>query len=117
MALALSPDGTQLYAADPENGAVARFECEPGGTLVFVELDRELFTDLGLGGASALAASADGKNLYVAAATDDSVVTFSTVPEPDTAFGSLLALAAVAAIRRRRSSMPFRLGVELEATG
>ncbi len=73
--LALSPDGTSLYATGFNDGAVAVFEVAGGG-LTFVERKNVASTS-GLAGASAVAVSPSGSQVYVAGASDAAVVAFS----------------------------------------
>ena len=77
-ALALSPDGTSLYAAGSGDSALAVFSVDPAtGALAFVEEDKQGSAGIeGLGGASAVAVSPDGANVYAAGTQDDSLAVF-----------------------------------------
>jgi len=104
-ALAVSPDGSQVYAADIQDGSVLRFARDPGsGALRFLELEIDrAASGLGFGGADALAVSPDGGNLYAATSTGDSVLVFSTVPEPGSVVAEAMAAVALFVLARRRS--------------
>jgi len=77
-ALALSPDGTSLYAAGSGDSALAVFSVDPAtGALAFLEEDKQGSAGIeGLGGASAVAVSPDGANVYAAGTQDDSLAVF-----------------------------------------
>lgn len=82
--VAVSPDGRNLYAAAPVDGAVTAFTRSPAGVLVPAQcLDAVGGPDPcpgpdvpGLTGASAVAVSPDGRSVYVAAQNADAVVRF-----------------------------------------
>ncbi len=81
--VAVSPDGSHLYAAGTLDDAVAVFEIDPStGELAFVEkvADGDLHetgTVEGIGGASAVAVSADGEMVFVTGETSDALAVFS----------------------------------------
>jgi 6-phosphogluconolactonase (cycloisomerase 2 family) len=77
--VAISPDGTHVYAAGYDDHSIAVFSRDPAtGGLSFVEAQRDGVGGVeGLGGPVALALSADGKHLYVASYMDSSVAVFS----------------------------------------
>lgn len=77
--LALSPGGEHLYAAGLLDAAVAVFSRDTGtGVLTFVEVLRDGVSGVdGLAGASWVAVSPDGANVYVAGRFDDAVAVFS----------------------------------------
>jgi len=90
-ALAMSPDGAHLYVAGYGDDAVAVFVRDSAdGELVFAGLLRDNIDFDGLAGPQALAMSADGEQLYVAASLDNAV----SVLDRDPATG-LLELAQV----------------------
>ncbi len=82
---AVSPDGAHVYVASLGDHALAVFSRDPRtGALTFVEAQ---FDDVGgvdgldgLFGTHAVALSVDGANVYVAAATDDTIAVFSRDP-------------------------------------
>jgi 6-phosphogluconolactonase (cycloisomerase 2 family) len=76
-ALTFSADGTNLYVAGSSDAAVAVFARDAAtGHLNFVQAQMNGAGTVGLGGASSLALSADGKNLYVTGHTDDALAVF-----------------------------------------
>jgi DNA-binding beta-propeller fold protein YncE len=97
-ALAISPDGTSLYAVSPSDDAVMRFERDPAtGDLTFGDCltgempatDNECRPipnastngdDSGIDRPFAMAVSADGTSAYVASFEDDAVVHFDRDP-------------------------------------
>lgn len=79
--IAISPGGEHVYATGLYDNAVAVFRRDPSGALTFVQVLRDgQFGVDGLSGADAVVVSPDGKNVYVASATDGAVVTFERVP-------------------------------------
>ncbi len=73
-ALALSPDGTHLYAAGPADNAVATFARSSGtGALTFVQFNQ----DASLLGTSDVAVTPDGSHVLATGGASDSVVIFS----------------------------------------
>jgi uncharacterized repeat protein (TIGR01451 family) len=78
-AVALSPDGTTLYAAGEVDDGVAAFKRNAAtGLLTFVDSEHDGSAGVdGLNGATALVVAPDGKNVYVAGAVDDAVAVFS----------------------------------------
>ncbi len=77
--IAISPDGKNLYATGTTDDAVAVFARDAvTGVLTAVEVQRESDPAVdGLDGATAVALSPDGKNVYVASADDDALAVFS----------------------------------------
>lgn len=77
--LAVSPDGAHIYAASATANSVVVFELDrAGGALAFVETELQGVNGVsGLTGAADLVVSPDGAFVYVAAATDNAVTTFS----------------------------------------
>jgi 6-phosphogluconolactonase (cycloisomerase 2 family) len=80
-AVAVSPDGLNVYVASFEN-ALAVFSRDPGtGTLGFVEAERDGVGGVdGLGGARSVVVSPDGANVYATGAADDAVAVFARDP-------------------------------------
>jgi sugar lactone lactonase YvrE len=76
--VAVSPDGSTLFAVG--DGVVSAFTVQPGDTLTemgcAVALDSRCSTPTGVLGATALAVSPDGNNVYVAAAGSGAVTAF-----------------------------------------
>jgi cysteine-rich repeat protein len=81
-AIAISPDGANVYVASSGANAVAVFRrSAASGALSFVEAQRESADGVsGLTGAQGLAVSPDGANVYVASGTDDAVAVFRRDP-------------------------------------
>lgn len=83
-ALAVSPDGKNVYVASYASGGIAEFSRDPAsGRLQQVGCVRPLPTctgALGMGGASSIAVSPDGANVYLAASGADAVASFSRDP-------------------------------------
>jgi 6-phosphogluconolactonase (cycloisomerase 2 family) len=75
-AVGVSPDGRYVYVAAGGDAALVTFELLPGGTLAHRDSLAGVQLAGVLQGATALEASRDGRNLYVAAATFGSVVAF-----------------------------------------
>ncbi len=80
--LALDPTGSQLYVVGLLDGALAVFDRDGAtGELDFVEVHRDNQNGVnGLAGASWVAVSPDGENVYVAGRFDDAVANFSRNP-------------------------------------
>jgi len=77
--LAISPDGDHVYVTGTNENAVATFSRdESTGELTFVEFDQDGVGGVdGLAGATDVAISPNGANVYVASAGDSAVATFS----------------------------------------
>ena len=94
-ALALSPDGQNLYAASWGSGGIAIFTRDAvTGRLTQTGCVRGVSTCVGargLSGASAIVVSPDGKNVYLTSYAADAVVMFSR----DTATGALKGLGCI----------------------
>ena len=75
----VSPDGSRLFAASSGDDAVTVFSRNSStGALTFVEFHKDGVGGVdGLDGAFSTTVSPDGKHLYVAGQTDDSVAVFS----------------------------------------
>lgn len=77
-AVLATPDGNQVYAVSWNDDALTAFNRDEAGALEFVTTHRNEVDGIdGLDGAHALAMSADGKFLYVAAFFDDAITVFS----------------------------------------
>ena len=78
-AVAVSPDGAQVYVAGDVDDAVAVFSRDPAtGLLTFVEQHTDNTDGVdGLDGAASLTLSPDGNHVYVAGRNDDAVAVFS----------------------------------------
>lgn len=83
-ALAVSPDGKQVYVASYASGGIAEFSRDQvSGRLHQFGCVRPVATCTGargLGGASSIAVTPDGRNVYVAASAVDAVTTFARDP-------------------------------------
>lgn len=115
-AVAVSPDGTHVYVAGSgEGGGVAVFERNAGsGLLTFVEAEKDGSNGVdGLGGASALAVSEDGRHVYVTGATDGGVAVFRR----DAATGALEFEAAELETDPDVSGLAGAAGVAVAADG
>jgi cysteine-rich repeat protein len=82
-AIALSPNGLNLYVAGNNESALGVFARDPAsGALAFVEVQRQGQNNVvGLGGAISVAVSPDGLHVYVAGKVDDAVAVFSRNPD------------------------------------
>jgi 6-phosphogluconolactonase (cycloisomerase 2 family) len=78
LAVIVSPDGRDVYAAAANDDAVTAFRRDPAsGTLTQTQLVKDGVDGVdGLAYASALALSPDGKHLYVTGSTDNAVAVF-----------------------------------------
>lgn len=83
--IALSPDGRNLYVASVWSSGIAIFTRDPAtGKVVQTGCVKGISTCVGargLGGASDLVVSPDGRNVYLASAWADAIVMFSRDPE------------------------------------
>ncbi len=81
-----SPDGAHVYVAAPGDHAVSVFRLDPTtGALPFVESQIDGAGGVnGIGGASAVAVSPDGRHLYATGATDDALAVFTRNPATGT---------------------------------
>ena len=104
-AVAVSPDGLDVYVAAATTGSIATFTRQPNGSLVqnagIAGCTTAVATpgcDLasGIGGADAIAISSDGRFVYVAGAADNAIIVFTR----DAATGRLQPLAGVAGCLR-----------------
>jgi DNA-binding beta-propeller fold protein YncE len=108
-AVAVSPDGLQVYVAAATTGSVDTFARQPNGSLVqpagLAGCTTAVSTpscDLatGIGGADAIAISPDGRFVYVAGAADNAIIVFTRDP----ATGRLQPLAGAAGCLRAGQS-------------
>ncbi|RKZ13342.1 hypothetical protein DRQ50_10590, partial [bacterium] len=89
--LGVSPDGTNVYAAGPDDNAIAVFdrESDPNsanfGKLTYLETHSDSPSTDGLQGANSVAVSPDGAHIYATGGIDDAVVVFNR----NTASGAL----------------------------
>ena len=92
LALAVSPDGANVYGAGESEGALAVFRREAGtGALTQLEVQRDGIGGVtGISRVSDVAVSPDGANVYTASTADDTVAVF----QRNTATGKLLWLEA-----------------------
>lgn len=77
--LAVSPDGASVYAASPDEDALAVFARDgESGSLDFVEVERDAVGGVdGLDASTAVVVSPDGRHVYAAGRLDDAVAIFS----------------------------------------
>ncbi len=83
-AVAVSPDGANVYTASSRDDAVAVFRRAPAtGALTFVERKRDGVDDVlnGLNGAAAVAVSPDNLFVYVCGYDDDALTVFARNPQ------------------------------------
>jgi len=101
-AIVVSPDGKWVYSTSLSESAVAVFSRNPNsGMLTFEEVVVDNVNGVdGLHGASSIAMSADGRNVYVGALFDQAIAVF--VPEPNLGEALLFCWAAVFALKLRR---------------
>ena len=83
LAIAVSPDGRNVYIADSGDDALAVFERDPAtGALSFLEAQRNGEGGVrGLQFAQAVAVSPEGRHVYTAAARDDALALFNRDPD------------------------------------
>lgn len=95
--IAISPDGTHLYAVGRIDDAIAVFERNPAdGSLTFLQVLRDGVGGEGLDQAMSVAISPDGAHLFVASINDDALAVFAR-DNDDTSdsFGRLTFLQAI----------------------
>ncbi len=81
-AVAVSPDGENLYVAAPLDDAVSEFAVAPDGTLTFLGLVKEGVDGAqGLARATDVAVSPDGAHVYVAGAFDNAIAVLARAPD------------------------------------
>ena len=90
--LVVSPDGRHVYVTGLDDNALVRFSRDATGDLTFAQalIDGEGGVD-GLGGATGLAISADGGQVYVAGARDNALTVFTR----DSTTGAFLTRSAI----------------------
>ena len=78
-AVAISPDGANLYVAGQNDSAVASFSRDPAtGGLTFIEFEQDGQNGVdGIAVSAGVAVSPDGQSVYVSGANDNAVATFS----------------------------------------
>jgi 6-phosphogluconolactonase (cycloisomerase 2 family) len=83
LAVAVSPDGRNVYAVGPSSDTLAVFARDAAtGALTQLETQKDGFGGVdGLAGASALVVSPDGAHVYVVGMRDDAVAAFVRDPE------------------------------------
>ena len=86
--VALSPDGTSVYAASTGDDAIVRFDRAADGTLTAQGCVADVgdvagcgTVAQGLGGAFAVAVSPDGASVYAVSSADDAIVRFDRAPD------------------------------------
>ena len=105
-ALAVSPDGTRIYVVDRFSNSVSAYERDPDngnlGAVVAAISDGDPGVD-GLAEARAIAASPDGRHLYVAGVPDHAIAVLTApAPEPGAVMLGLAALLTLSGIAHRR---------------
>lgn len=105
--LAISSDGTRLYASDLSFDDVVAYERDPQTGVLGASVGQVAASDPGVSGLTDpnhVTPSWDGRNVYVASSANDRIVVLaSATPEPDALALGLAALATVAAHARRRT--------------
>jgi 6-phosphogluconolactonase (cycloisomerase 2 family) len=83
LGLALSPDGSHLYATGADDDAVAVFERDATtGDLTFLDVYKNSYIEVdGLDDPIGITVSPDGENVYVTATADGTVVVFGRNPD------------------------------------
>ena len=104
--LAVSPDGTRIYVVDRFSNSVSAYERDPDngnlGAVLAAISDSDPGVD-GLAEARAVAASPDGRHLYVAGVPDHAIAVLTTpAPEPGAVILGLAALLTLSGIARCR---------------
>jgi 6-phosphogluconolactonase (cycloisomerase 2 family) len=78
LAVAISPDGANLYVASGDQSAVTVFKRDAGtGRLQLADIEAEGAQDFGLSGIHSVTVSADGAYVYATDQSDNAVATFS----------------------------------------
>jgi 6-phosphogluconolactonase (cycloisomerase 2 family) len=108
----VSPDGRHVYVAGNTDNAVAVFSRDPdSGALTFVEAEFNGVGGVGvsgLNGATAIAISSDGQNVYVAGRDDSAIAVFSRNPSTgqlsfvEAKVDGVAGVDGLAVVRRRR---------------